>query len=244
MSETEYLSVGDGERLAFRRLSGKGPGIIFSDFVPGLCDETLSAVDGDFNTTENPTLTLADAHWVAVLVNINYRPFLDKRFGQAEAYALSKDMNTPDGGWMLWIIPLTEKNKPIFQNWVEASQSLKTFIDLNMGHIYETSYLKSLDALLKVYPRFQGDPFLESCFWEKMADLFLRNQSEPAVLTQHADKVIQCLQKAIALGYPSAHLYFRLGTLYIINNEPEKAKKAFLKATRAPINLTNANQYL
>ena len=222
----------------------EGPGIVFSDFSPGLEDQTLSAVDGNFNVAENPHLTLVDAHWAAVLVNVNFRPFLDHRFGISNAYALSSDLNASDGGWMLWIVPLTTNNKITFQHWLNASSALKPFIDLNMGYIFNSSLQESLDLLLKAYPYFKNDPFLESCFWEKMADVYLKAQLTPTSVSQNRDKTIQCLQNAITLGYPSAHLYYHLGVLYKMENEEIKAKKAFMSATHCPVNLTNTKQFL
>lgn len=224
--------------------SQNGPGLIFSDFLPGFCDETLSATDGDFNVCENPNMTIDDAHWTAVLANVNYRPFLEKRFGPAKAYALSSDRDLPDGGWMLLIIPLTKKNKPVFRHWMEASRSLMPFIDVNLGHHYVLSNQEYIDALLNAYPHFRNDPFLESCFWEKTAYLYLDIQYQSVPVSHINEDAFQCLQKAVTLGYPSAHLYYRLATLYKINHDEVKAKKVFLQATHCPMNLTKANQFL
>jgi 4-amino-4-deoxy-L-arabinose transferase-like glycosyltransferase len=220
----------------------KGPGLVFSNFVPGLSDLTLDVADDSYNALNNPSLSADKAQWAAVLINANYKPFLDKRFGSAKAYALSKESVAPDGGWMLWVFPLTSGNRAVVDRWVKADQALKPFIESNLGQLHGESYEKTINALTTAEPTFQGDPFLQSVYWEKMGDLILKQsvlvsaRPDPTLL----DQAIHCLDQAVSLGYPSANLYNHLGNLWLLRQNEPAARKAFQNACRAPVDLTDS----
>ncbi len=142
----------------------EGPGLIFSDFVPGDCDPTLTLADYDFNPVVNPALPLGKAKWAALLTNVGYKPFLDRRFGPAKTYFLSKDLSIPDGGQMLWMIPLTDSNRPALDRWYLAGQAMQEVVDhypqdrrrIKAG----TSIKRSSPHSKKIHPLFQKDPLL------------------------------------------------------------------------------------
>jgi hypothetical protein len=214
-----------------KNLSQKeGPGLIYSNFTPGLCDQSLSVLDNSFNAAENPEISFQSAKWAAVLTNVNYKPFLSKRFPNGTAYFID-NLPSPDGGYMLWIIPVDHYSKKTMAAWQNANNGFCC-----MPGRADTDILKDLQ---QAYPLFQTDPFLRACYWEKISDLLLRIGHFQNFASPEAT-----LEKACKDGYPSAHLYYRLGTLYKIERDEIKSKKAFLKATHAPINLTNANQFL
>lgn len=217
----------------------RGPGWVFSNFTPGLCDQTLSVADSSFNAVEDRGIPQERVQWAAVLANVNVRPFLDKRFSGARAFALSSDSRPSDGGWMLWVVPLNPGNRPAFSRWLEADRSLALFIDESLSNPAGRSFERALPALDAAYPSFQGDPFLSSSYLEKMSDLFLKESlrgrpDEGALL--HAARL---LEKAAALQ-PSAHLYNHLGNLWLIGHNEREARKAFQKAVQAPIDLTDS----
>lgn len=215
----------------------EGPGLVFCDFVPGFDDQNLNWTDYSFNGVNNHQLDWEKSNWVALLININYQPFLVKRFGPGKTYWLSKDLNSSDGGQMLWIINISKANRPIFQKWQEASRALNNYIYENFEVLNPADNHDSLlETLNKTYPLFHGDPFLEACYGEKKADLLFRLGRIP--------QAEQSLNQAIQKGYPAANLFYRLGTLQLIQqNEPE-AQKAFRKAIHAPINLTQSVRFL
>jgi hypothetical protein len=133
---------------AFQILEGiscdQGPGLIYTDFSPGLCDQTLSVADHAFNAAQNPDLSLTHPRWVAVMVNANYKPFLARRFPDGRAYYLSTGLHSPDGGQMLWIMPVTPDKEQVLSGWQNASISFCCF---------PGRYVPVLrDNLMKVYP--------------------------------------------------------------------------------------------
>ena len=224
----------------------RGPGLVFSNFTTGLCDQSLSVADYSFNAVGNPGLSTESAQWAALLANVNYRPFLDKRFGASQAFALSTDLKPPDGGWMLWVVPLTSSNRQAFARWIHADQSLGPFIDKTLSRTADESYRNTVPSLLLAQPAFKGDPYLESCFWEKTSELFVKegflNRTTPDL--RWIQKGVEMLEKAAAEGFPSAHLYNHLGNLCLLEQNTVEAQKYFRLAAKAPVNYTNSDFYL
>lgn len=213
----------------------EGPGLVFSDFGAGDCDPSLNLADYDFNPIVNPKLSFNKAAWAAVLVNVGYKPFLDNQFGPGVSYALSQGLPAPDGGQMLWVIPITEANRPAWERWVRAGQAL---LEVNDHYLQDISYVSGdlhqnvIPSLEKIHPLFQGDPFLETSYWEKMADYSMKAHEFTLSIAN--------LEWAVRSGCPSAHLYYRLGVLCLGLQKTEEARNAFLKAIRAHLDLTQS----
>lgn len=220
----------------------KGPGLVFGDFVEGLPDETLTVATYGFNAVKNPRLSLKDCRWAAVLANVNFQPFLAKRFPDGKYAWLSRDSGSPDGGWMLWVMPVNPSRLEELKAWQKADQALGPCIDKAIGYFPGQNFTVSLEALQKAEPVFRRDPFLEACYWEKTADLHLKDEmfSGASFHTGSIAALVQALQN----GYPAAHLYEKLGVLYLMDRNPASARKTFQKALRAPRNSTDAFRYL
>jgi 4-amino-4-deoxy-L-arabinose transferase-like glycosyltransferase len=229
--------------LLEKTAASDGPGLIFNDFVPSLADQTLSVAVYDFNAAQNPKRSLAQTRWAAVITNVNYRPFLKARFPDGKAYWISKEMNSPDGGWMLWLFPATPSRLETLQRWQAASQALEPFIHESLCYVPGNSFEKMSVILQKAYPAFQGDSFLESCFWEKMADLSTR-QALAHLTPSDPRAVAENLSSAVQKGYPAAHLFRNLGIDAWRNNDIPRARRHFQQAIHAPLNLTDAESAL
>jgi predicted negative regulator of RcsB-dependent stress response len=76
----------------------------------------------------------------------------------------------------------------------------------------------------------QGDPFLESVYWDKVAAFEYGKVDYAAHLA--------ALQHAVKDGYPTAALCFELGNLYLTKGFRAEAIAAFQQATKAPLDLT------
>ena len=215
----------------------EGPGFILTDFVPGFCDETLTVADYGFNAADHADWPVGKVSWAAVMINVGYKPFLEKRFPDGKAYFLSKDSPRPNGGFMLWVMP-TAGRRELLRHWGEASRALKPFIEQCLSYAAGKSFQPVVDQLAAAYPRFQGDPFLESCFWEKMAD------NELKVPAPDHSASIKAVREGLKLGYPSAHLFHALGTYWWMDHHWSEARQAFQRAQRAPLDLTNSSQLL
>jgi hypothetical protein len=209
----------------------QGPGFIFSNFAPGLPDQTLSVADHSFNTAENPDLPFEKAHWAALLINANYQPFLKKRFPNGKAVFLSRDAENPDGGQMLWVMPVGEKERVAVAGWKKANDSYICF---------PGRYTRILrDDLVQVHSSFQGDPLLESCYAEKLSDLEFRVGQFKDLKTP-AD----ALESGLTQGYPAAHIYYKLGVFHLLDSQKKKALGDFRHAQAAPLDLTKAKDLI
>jgi hypothetical protein len=221
------------------KASTDGPGMVFSDLTPNNLDQTLSLATFPFDLLSDRKRPFQDAKWAALLINVHYQPFLLKRFGIGKTYFLSKDIHFSDGGRMLWVFPLENSNTNVIRRWCEADLSLDEFLKESFQGIdYFWGYpsTRTQPALEKVYPFFKNDFFLESCFWEKMADLQFKHR-------RLAD-AIESLHHAVEKGYPAAHLYNRLGVLYLIQGKLLEARQAYKKALQAPFDFTDSEQQL
>ena len=80
-----------------------------------------------------------------------------------------------------------------------------------------------------VYPLVYGDPFLESCYWEKRAAYEYRMGS--------LSEQLRSYQMAVTQGYPAGHLWYDLGDLLAIEGHYVEARQAFTQASQAPLGL-------
>ena len=209
----------------------KGPGLVYSNFTPGLCDQTLSVADHAFNAAENPDLSWKDARWAALLVNAGYKPFLSRRFPGGKAYYLSGGLDASDGGEMLWVLPVTPRDGETFRRWQAANDAYVNFPGRYYGILR--------DNLVQAHPAFQTDPFLESCYWEKLADLDFR-----VSLFKDPEKPIGDLEQGVKKGYGAAHLYYKLAVFHLLLGEKDRARACLLKARSAPLDLTASQALL
>jgi hypothetical protein len=209
-----------------------GPGLIFSELVPDLYDQSLSIATYGFNAEQNPGLNPTKAQWAALLTNIHYQPCLARDFPGAQWVWLSPDMGWPDGGLMLGIIPLPCAQPEKLERLIQADRASHALVPV----VYDNRDYKPrrpvIEGLLSIYPLFQGDPFLESSFWEKIA--------ENEYGDRNYEEQIMALQKAIEKGCPVAHLYNDLGALYLRRSHYSEARTAFETALRCSPNHTSA----
>ena len=203
----------------------KGPGLIYDGFLPGLCDQSLFVTTYSYNAAKNPLLSFQEARWAGVLANVNYKPFLQKRMPESRFFALSEGLDRPDGGWMLWVVPLDGTNRAVFEGFQAASRAFECYP-------HEDPWVL-LPLLQRAAPAFGNDPFLRSCYAEKLADLSFRASGFKDLAGS-----IAILQKGVQKGYPSANLYWRMGSFYRMLGDRNGARRAFEAARRAPLDLT------
>jgi len=215
-----------------KRQSAQGPGLYFNDFEAAPYDQTLMVATYGFNALVNPRVPLEQARWAAFLVNGNLHPFLQKRFPKGQWHLLDLEGGAPGGPTMLGIIPLEPDNWETFRHWVRVYPFFRD-LDWCLLNMSDGMKRKPLVAgFREVKPLLAGDPFLQECYWEKVEELFHRDREYK--------EDVESFQKAIQEGYPSAHLYYNLGSIQLRKNEFEKARQSLARALRAPLNLTQA----
>ena len=213
----------------------RGPGLVFTEFLLLSRNHSLRVAAYPFNALDNDHLSPDGATWAAVVTNIHYGFFLAKRFPGSEWTRLSgPDMD--DGGQVVGLLPITAENRKVFQNWEKAHAYLHQ-LGVNSENMMNDPprYAQVVEALPEGYPFAQGDPFLESVFSEWFAQ-YHRNAN--------FDWNIRSIRRGIEKGYPTANLYYKLGSFYFWNHEEEKSKQAYLMAARCKPNYTSAQEIL
>jgi hypothetical protein len=240
-SYTRFQAFGDLRKIAH----DQGMGFILDGLEPGLADQTLVVACHNFNALDHPEIPATQIRWVGVLTNVNDRPFLKSRFPDGKAFWLSKNLGESDGGWMLWVFFLTPNRWPEISRWVEADRALAPVEEQTLCYIPGRSFDKIRRSLESIYSFFKGDRFLETCYWEKMADLSFKSAMVEAPNNGSQMKYARfCLQQALQQGYPAAHLYQHLGLLEWMAGDKTRAESDFKKALRAPLDMTTAENNL
>jgi hypothetical protein len=170
-----------------------GPGRIFLDLRPNLWDKTLVLAAYPFNDAYRENPSLPKSRWAAVVVNGNYRPFLSIRFPDAQWYDLGQDQLWGSGGLMLAVIPLAPGNQAVLQGWSNANRDFRSAVDRIMDSEPFISTEEIVQILTQTRPGAEPDPFLMSCYCEKMVF------SQP--LSNDAQRV-NLLEDGVKKGYP------------------------------------------
>ncbi len=225
---------------AFRLLSSmarwRGPGLIFTHFeAESFFDPTLSVMAYPWNAAENPGVALQGAKWAAVFVNAHYAPFLSVRFPEAKWFYVGEDLETQEKGKALGIIPVTAKNQGTLRRWAEAHVFFQRADLLRFWQDRE-DFKPVIRSLEKGSSWMEGDPFLKSVYWEKMAAY----EYEVSNYGEH----LHALQQALREGYPSAHLHYQLGLLLMAKNRYVEARQALQAASRCAFNRTPSEKTL
>jgi hypothetical protein len=214
----------------------QGPGGVLTDLWAHSSDETLTLATYAFNTVRNPSLSTAQSRWVAVFMDANYKPFLARRFPQGRWFWLGSLSPNDESGLVMGVIPVSEGNRTALLNWVKADQELQPVTSWIMSHAPWASREAAIELLNRSSSSMRGDPFLQSCFWEKVYVEQSDDNNHPGML--------ETLQRGLINGYPLAHFYNEEGMLLQERGRSREARAAFEKALHSPLNLTSAGENL
>jgi hypothetical protein len=209
-----------------------GPGLILTNLVDEVHDQTLGLSTWWFNAAENPGAGECRRPWVGLLCNVHDRDYLSRHIPETQCQGLAAGLFRENGGLMACVLPVNAENLSTLRRWVVAEKAMHLFTGgvLEKGLSHRVQALSAqLDGL---YPLFRGDPFLESCFWEKKAQF--------AFMAKNYRDMVDPLQKAIQRGIPEAHLYNRLGVVNLVLGDYGGAGRALEQAMRCPDNQTSA----
>ncbi|HUO58521.1 MAG TPA: glycosyltransferase family 39 protein [bacterium] len=213
----------------------EGPGLIYTDFLLLSHGHSLNVTTYPFNAALNPKFDDQKAHWAAVVVNVHYQPKLSERFPGSKWAGVSS-APSEEGGMAVGIIPITPENREQLARWTKVHRYFHG-LGLQAENILNNKikYRSALSRLPEGYPLVKGDPFLESCFGEWLAQYHY-------AADYHQN--IQALERAVAKGYPNAYLYFKLGNFLFADRDWEGARKAYAMAVRSKPNYTGAGDML
>jgi hypothetical protein len=154
-----------------QKQAAEGPGWILTEFLSNIFDQSLLSSTYSFNSARNPRLDPRQARWAAVLTNAHFSPYFASHFPRSQTYWLSAGLSRLDDGWILALIPLEDLARAKLQPWLEAHRSIQNLFGLMPYHTANPSYGPAQRALEENHSLFRKDPFLESCYLEKLANL-------------------------------------------------------------------------
>ncbi len=181
-----------------------GPLYVFSEFNNDYDDKTLLVADYPLDALQNPDLSHIQPHWVALLCNINYAPFLQKRFPGLKAILLNSNLPPQDLHHSLGLLLIPEEEIPpqTLNQWIRAHEVYRK-VSLEVKNKSPlTSWEQFVGPMAPIQNLSKGDPYLESVYWEKSASFQVMAGDFPAAA--------QSFQKALQEGYPLDHFRHNL----------------------------------
>jgi 4-amino-4-deoxy-L-arabinose transferase-like glycosyltransferase len=202
-----------------------GPGLIFTEFTETPYDQSLFDSTYSFNAAENKS-GAAEARWAGLVTNAGYYPFLSPRFPGSVWYRLGS--NQPgEPPMLLGTIPVNEKTLKSLDRWVEVHHYFRD-LSWKINSISEDRTYRAADLLfLQRPPGVAEDPFLESSYWDRRAEFYYNYDFK-----NHFEDQLNALRQAVLKGYPSADLYYKIGSLLTRRGRYDEARLAFEKALR------------
>jgi hypothetical protein len=231
--------IPDENFLAYQILNNEyskaGPGLVFTDFMPLTHGHSLHVTTYHFNAALNPKLNVVEAKWIGLMVNVHYQSFLEKRFPGSK-WTTVTPVPPGQGGSVVGVIPITPENIQTFIKWNQVHQYFYQ-LNLQAENMYNDPklYQYALQHFSDGYPLVKGDPFLESCFGEWVTQFHWGADHQANIFL---------MKQALQVGYPCAHLFYKLGQFLYLDNRFSEAKKAFQKAVRCPINETDSADWI
>jgi hypothetical protein len=201
-----------------------GPGAYLANIGPNMEGQNPVVATYAFNASYNSRISFDECRWVAVLVNDNYKPYLDPRFPRAVWFTLGKDHFWYDGDHALLVIPIEDGNRPVLRRWFEAERLLQP-ITLRILYAQEHSDQKpSMDDLYQAYEKIKPDRFLASTLAEKMLFYKKKDGTPPTAL--------DLVRLGLKDGYPLRDFYKVEAALLDQQGKHAEAKQAYLKASK------------
>jgi hypothetical protein len=225
-----------------------GPGYLLFDLHPTTGNQTLTLATYPFSGTCNPKIPVVQLKWVALIEDYNYLPFLAKRFTKAQWFKLfpegAKD-NLAGNVWLLGLLPIDSFDPKTLERWIRADKAFRDLIWLSVNTVGNRNRDELFRGLAGLYPAVQGDPLLESLYWEMVFDFHswenIYGDKNTAV---HYPAGFSAIQNALRNGYPTAYFYNELGGFLALQKDYLRARQAFLKAIHSKVNYTSAEYNL
>jgi hypothetical protein len=221
----------------------RGPGVLLESFQLEPVDQSLALAASPWRKTGKREK--GDMGWIAFIANANYGPFLSSRFKELRSYRLPGGTEREDGSF-LYVVPVsTGWEEPWVRSFLDAETAWARAVSEGFLRAEGGSYAPVLRSLEESRGVLRGDPLLESLLGEKMA-LIHALDSAYGTRDKRANFLgsFQALQAAVEKGYPAAHLWNELGSLYALAGKNDEAKACFKKALASPVNTTSAGENL
>lgn len=215
----------------------KGPGLILTELESSPFDQSLTLAAFPFNAARNPRLSPDAAKWGAFLVNINDVPFLARRFPRMNWFEPCLVEMEPKETLMLALVDLEDPEmKKAFLTWMDFDRALHPSTSRMLHLRFGGDHREILEGLLGLQTQAASDPFLETCWAERVYYNAMADNRAPLAL--------RALRAALLKGYPAAQVYNDLGAAWSSLGEYGKAREAFQAAVKSPLDHTTAEENL
>ncbi len=218
-------------RMVYKTLKNiaqdQGPGLCFTQFnVHQQTEESLEAALYPFNAAENSRFIFHNSHWVSLLIHPDEIPFLRKDFPETR-WLRTPVISEGNDQLTMGIFPITAQEGPRLEKWITMNLWLQKG-DWEYRNVSNTqSYQEALQYWLNPPDFLKEDRFLETCYWERLAEFYYERGYETHYFVQ-----LDALKHAVTDGYPAPHLYYDLGCLLLRRKNFAESRKAFEKALR------------
>ncbi len=210
----------------------QGPGWFFSDMIPNTEDYSLAYCTYPFNAAWNQHLK-QDVKWAAVFTQTHYLPFLSKAFPSCQWRVAPADKPGVPSRHALGAMVVTPENRSRLEGWrsfylIQQELNLES-ADIPTGK----SHQAVLEKFLRAYPQVPADPFLQSCYFEKLVYNFSwENTFNPEDTWTNWKNFSDIFQKSFEKSYRDAELCEKYGHLLAVEGEDDRAKKMLERAVK------------
>jgi hypothetical protein len=209
----------------------EGPLYIFSTFNTDYDNKTLDFTCIPFDALHNPSLSRARPRWVALIINIQYKPYFIKNFHVLRFKVLNTDKKklTDPKPFGLFLIPTSQFKGPMLANWMKADEIYRE-VDFQVNNKKVSDlWAGFLSANSTLGDQYTEDPFLTAVYWEKMG--FFK------FLDGYFIQATEAYRNAIQNGIPASQLYYDLGFCLQLQNKMNESRKCFGKASLLSVKL-------
>lgn len=210
-----------------------GPGLIYTDFVPNVTDESLALVTYPYNCAWNSDISGEKPRWAALFTDSHYQPFLAKRFLQAQWIVIPAADHTNYDSCVLGIIPINPQTLSIFRSW---QTTYLFFMDISLRFLDKPDGKSGEDILedmIRFYRQIPADPFLQSVYLEKFMDAYERQKILYKGKTEfNYYSYREFLDSSLKKGYPDTLVFFYAGRLLIQEGQFVNARSVLKKAVQ------------
>jgi len=177
-----------------------GPIDFFTEWNPDYDDKTLNVAVYPFNALDNSKFSQSQVLWVSFLIDIDYSPFLKKKFPHVESHLLNPDLPPGDPHHLLglFLIPMVDIPPVVLNRWIKAHQECEqvAFLIKNRNPSENWALYEKNFSHLAVQQT--DDRFLTSVLWERAASFPLMDGNFSATASD--------FQQAVQKGYSVPHL--------------------------------------
>ena len=219
----------------------EGPGLVLTDMIPSCVDFSLAYCTYPFNAAWNPQWAGKPLKWAALFTEGQYAAPLSHRFPRAQWVKLPGPGEGVPSRHVLGLFPLDPKTAPIFVSWSQYylfnQQVNARILDIPSSQ----DRREVLREWLAFYPSVPRDPFLQSCFFEKLLFNYSWEKAfHPEDRWADWAEFSGVFHRSFAQSYQDVVLCGKFGRLLASEGRKEESRRVFGKALR----LSPGNRFL